>query len=155
MKKLSEFCSEFGFEENLFRRNNGDLVFTDSGIEMVDDDKYFQELTIRGKPLSRKKRGRKKPPKSSTGKRVWQSSNRGQIKSFINRKTKQIDRLKTEIADLQVKMGDQTNPDPDLEFELNSKRLEMYDAEIEVRKARDRYNELLEKKKEEVKKKTS
>ena len=154
MKKLSEFCSEYGFEESLFRRSNGDLIIQDSGAEYVDDERYFQELTVRGKPLSRKKRGRKKLPRTTGGKRVWQSSNRGQIKSFINRKTKQITRFKGDISDLQIQVGDSTNPDPDLEYDLNTLRLDLYDAEIELQKAQDRYEELLAKRKKEAEKKS-
>ena len=154
MKILSEFCSEYGFEESLFRRSNGDLIIQDSGAEYVDDERYFQELTVRGKPLSRKKRGRKKLPRTTGGRRIWQSNNRGQIKSFINRKTKQITRLKAEISDLQIRMGDSTSPDPDLEYGLNTLRLDLYDAEIDLKKAQDRYDELLAKRKEEVEKKT-
>ena len=154
MKKLKDFCSEFGFEENIFRRSNGDLIIQDSGAEYVDDERYFQELTVRGKPLSRKKRGRKKLPRTTGGRKIWQSSNRGQIKSFINRKTKQIERFRAGIAELQIQVGDSTNPDPDLEYDLNTVRMDLYDAEIDLKKAQDRYQELLEKLKEEVKKKT-
>ena len=154
MKKLSEFCSEYGFEESLFRRSNGDLIIGDSGAEYVDDERYFQELTVRGKPLSRKKRGRKKLPRTTGGRRIWQSNNRGQIKSFINRKTKQIERFKAEIAELQLQIGDSTHPDPDLDYELNTLRLDLYDAEIDLKKAQNRYQELLAKRKEEVEKKS-
>ncbi len=154
MKKLSEFCSEYGFEESLFRRSNGDLIIQDSGAEYVDDERYFQELTVRGKPLSRKKRGRKKLPRTTGGRKIWQSSNRGQIKSFINRKTKQIERFRAGIAELQLQMSDSTSSDPDLEYDLNTLRLDLYDAEIDLKKAQDRYDELLAKRKEEVEKKT-
>ena len=154
MKKLKDFCSEFGFEESLFRRSNGDLIIQDSGAEYVDDERYFQELMVRGKPLSRKKRGRKKPPHTKGTKRIWQSNNRGQIKSFINRKTKQIERLKKDIAELQMQIGDSTNPDPDLEYEVNTLRLDLYDAEIDLKKAQDRYDELLARRKEEAEKKS-
>ena len=154
MKILSEFCSEYGFEESLFRRSNGDLIIQDSGAEYVDDERYFQELTVRGKPLSRKKRGRKKLPRTTGGRKIWQSSNRGQIKSFINRKTKQIERFRAGIAELQLQMSDSTSSDPDLEYDLNTLRLDLYDAEIDLKKAQDRYDELLAKRKEEVEKKT-
>ena len=154
MKKLKKFCTEFGFDETEVRKENDDIIIIASGEEFINEKRFFDELPQRGKPLSRKKRGRQKLPRTKSGKRVWQGNNRGRLKNFKNQKTKQIERLNREIADLQIQIGNQAEPDSDLEYTLHTRQLELLEAEEELQKAKDRDEELLAKRKAEVEKKT-
>ena len=154
MKKLKDFCTEFGFDETEVRKENDDIIIVASGEEFINEKRFFDELPQRGKPLSRKKRGRQKLPRTKSGKRVWQGNNRGRLKNFKNQKTKQIERLKTEISGLKAEIENLAQPNPELEDEMHARQLELFDSEDELQKAQDRYEELLAKRKEEVEKKS-
>ena len=154
IKKLSEFCKEYGFDEDQVRKENDDIIIIASGEEFIDEEIFFNQLPQRGKPLSRKKRGRKKPAKAKGGKRVWQGDNRGRLKTFMKNKTGQIDRLNQEISKLQTEIGNLTEPDPELEYQLHTLQIELVEAEEELEKAKNRDEELLEKRKQEAEKKT-
>lgn len=154
MKKLSEFCEEYGFDQDQVRKENDDIIVVASGEEFIDEQIFFNQLPQRGRPLSRKKRGRKKPAKVKGGKRVWQGDNRGRLKTFIKNKTDQINRLNGEISILQKQIDNLTEPDPELEYQLHTLQIELVEAEEELEKAKNRDAELLEKRKQEAEKKT-
>jgi len=153
MKKLKDFCSEFGFNEMEVQRANGDLIILHSGELFINDERFFEELPLRGRPLSRKKLARKKVPHPKTGRTVWQGNNPGLIKSFLNRKLRQIARLKDGLLELQEKVTSATDDKPELEYTMHTWQLELFEAEEEQVKAQERYEELLEKRKVEAQKK--
>jgi len=153
MKKLKQFCAEFGFNDTEVRRENSDLIIISCGEEFINEQRFFEELPLRGKPLSRKKFGRKKVPRVNTGRKVWQGNNPGLIKSFLNRKLRQIARLKDGLLELQEKVTSATDDKPELEYTMHTRQLELFEAEEEQVKAQDRYEKLLEKRKVEAQKK--
>ena len=44
IKKLSEFCKEYGFDEDQVRKENDDIIIIASGEEFIDEEIFFNQL---------------------------------------------------------------------------------------------------------------